>query len=500
MANLSRDEIITRSGNMKNLFKFAIILSSLILSTNVFADVKVKIRQTMAGQTNENTTYIKGKRQRAEQNMSGMQMVTITQCDLKRSLQIMPVSQTYMINSWASAENVPATTITKTVSKPVEKGGVVTTTVTIKDTGERKQMFGYTARHLIITMDTASSPDACQKTKTKMETDGWYIDAAFGLDCEMERYTGKVPDYKNGGCQDRYEMKQNGTGKRGFALYEKMTMFDESGKESFSTVSEVLEFSKATLEDSLFDVPEGYREVKNPAEMYQTASSSSSSAGANSEVLTKGSTVSPTSGLSQNLENLSQGKAPAPVEIGAKKEGVIRLGIANVKTSAVGEGLSAADLAAAIENTLFEYLKGTKVEVVSLDTKLASAIIDEAKAKECDYIIFANVSHKKGGGGFGMFKKVAPVLGNVVPVAGIGNTAGQIAGQVANTVIYTAANMAGNVKAKDEIILDVKLQSAQDNSAPFTKQYKAKAKSDGEDIISPMIEQSVQAIIDAVGK
>jgi hypothetical protein len=41
---------------------------------------------------------------------------------------------------------------------------------------------------------------------------------------------------------------------------------------------------------------------------------------------------------------------------------------------------------------------------------------------------------------------------------------------------------------------------AQSGSDVLTKQYKAKAKSDGEDIISPLIQQAAQAIIDAAAK
>ncbi len=483
---------------MKKLFQFAILLSSVVLSINVFADVKVKSRQTMSGQTSENTTYIKGKRQRAEQNMGSAQMVTITQCDLKRSLQIMPVSQTFMVNSWEPAESATPTTTTKTVAaaKPNEKGGVVTTTVTIKDTGERKQMFGYSARHLLITMDTQASPDACQKTKTKIETDGWYIDAIFALDCETERYASSShTNYKPSGCQDSYQNKQIGTGKRGFPVYEKMTMFDENGKESYSMVNEVLEFSKATLEDSLFNIPAGYREVKNAAEMYSPANSASSSSSLASSLSLSVDNASGNSGLSQNL---SKSKANPSIEVGAKKEGVVRLGLAGVKTGSVGEGVNATDLAAAIQNTLAEYLKGTKVKLVALEAKLPSAIIDEAKEKSCDYIIFANVAHKKGGGGFGMFSKViAPAIG-ATGIGHTGSTIGNIGGQVATHAIVSAGAVAGNIKAKDEITLDLKLQNG--NAVALTKQYKAKAKSDGEDIISPIIEQAAQAILDAVAK
>ncbi len=62
---------------MKNYkLYFALFLSLLFLSTQTFADVKIKSKQTAGGQTYENTTYIKGKRQRTEQNMGGMQIKT----------------------------------------------------------------------------------------------------------------------------------------------------------------------------------------------------------------------------------------------------------------------------------------------------------------------------------------------------------------------------------------------------------------------------------------
>lgn len=156
---------------MKNLFRFTLLFAVSTLSFNIYADVKVKIRQTFSGQSFENTTYIKGKRQRTEQNMGGMQTVNITQCDLKRDLQLMPVAKTYTVDLWGTVEQT-ATAPTQTVSLPTQKGGLVTTTYTIKDTGERKKMFGYEARHLIITLETESLPDACQKTKSRMVTDG----------------------------------------------------------------------------------------------------------------------------------------------------------------------------------------------------------------------------------------------------------------------------------------------------------------------------------------
>ena len=176
------------------------------------ADVKVRAKSTQGNTTSEQTTYIKGQRQRLE--MSGGVMISITQCDLQRTLQIIPQTKTYTVTPFNQpaerTKNHPQANQPKPKATPAAKGGVVTTTITTKDTGERKQMFGYTARHIITQMTTESSPDACQKVKTRMEIDAWYIDAAFGLDCDMSKAYQGYQRADQRGCQDRFEVKQVG--------------------------------------------------------------------------------------------------------------------------------------------------------------------------------------------------------------------------------------------------------------------------------------------------
>jgi len=490
---------------------FAFIIATLFCSQTAFADVKIKSKQTMSGQSYENTTYIKGKRQRTE-TMNGM-MVNITQCDLRRGVQVNPNARTYMVNPFATTtETVTKSAAVKGKSEPVTSGGTITTTITTKDTGESKQMFGYTARHLIITMEMTSSPDACAKNDMKMVTDGWYIDFEAQFDCgDVSTYSSYNNNYKKSGCQDKYSMKTVGTAKRGYAVYEKMSMFDTSGKETMSTVTEVVELSKATLDAGLFDVPADYSEVSDPMEMY-----SAGSLGTSGMQYQKGQTSSmplpngdsfgtnarpsndaPTANV---LGNTLKPSAGASSSAGPKQSGTIRIGLAGVKTGAVGEGLSASDLSAAVQNTLASYLKVPNVEIVALEGKLQSAIDAEAKQKECDYIVYSTVSHKKGGGGFGgMFGQA---LGTAVGSTGIGHTgstAGNIAGQIATQTIVASTNVASNVKAKDEITLDLKLNNAAGASA-LAKVYKVKAKSNGEDIITAAVEQAAQAIVTTIGK
>jgi hypothetical protein len=138
------------------LYTLAILITGIITSTAAMADVKIKSKQTMSGQSYENTTYIKGKRQRSE-SMNGM-MINLTQCDLRRGVQLNSQTKTYMVNSFNDgSQTAGGSTAVSDNKGVVQAGGRVTTTVTTKDTGERKQMFGFTARHLIITMETVSS-------------------------------------------------------------------------------------------------------------------------------------------------------------------------------------------------------------------------------------------------------------------------------------------------------------------------------------------------------
>jgi hypothetical protein len=481
------------NGRMTALGRVALMLACVACGTAAArADVKIKTRQTAQGQASESATYIKGKRSRTE--TAGGQMITIRQCDLRRDLQIMPQARAYTIRPYDTGPAPAATQSASAQAAAATKGGVVTSTVTTRDTGERKQMFGYAARHVITTVEMKSSPDACTPMDGRMETDGWYIDAAFALDCDTERAGAYRMPQQRSGCQDRYETKTVGAAKRGYPVWEKMTGFDKDGRESFSMVNEVVELSQATLDAALFDAPADYREVKD-------FSGASPMATASEGVNEGGPAASPSSegsGVSAGVKGAANSTRPA-AEPGAKRPGVVRLGLAAVKTGSVGDGISSADLAAAVQNTLAEYLKGPSVELVQLEAKLPFEAEAEARRKECDFVVYANVSHKKGGGGGfgGMFGKVvAPAVGQV-GIGHTGSTAGNVAGQVATTAVVSAGAMSANVKQKDELTLGVKVQAPGGATPAASREFKSKAKSAGEDIITPVVEQAAQMILDS---
>src|SRR5256885_9256308 len=147
----------------------------------ITGDFKITFKQNMGGQEMQSTTMIKGMRERSETSMNipgmpaGMNMgqVNITECDLKRTIQINDRARKYMITPMDidSGANVSSNDAGHATGGDSRRGGVITLTLNTVDTGERKEIFGFTARHLRQTTMMQSSPDACQQQNMKIERD-----------------------------------------------------------------------------------------------------------------------------------------------------------------------------------------------------------------------------------------------------------------------------------------------------------------------------------------
>ncbi len=442
------------------------------------ADVKIKTKSTSGGQASEQVTYIKGKRQRAENNEAS---VMITQCDLRRTLQLGVPTKTYVATPFDQKTDAATPASAKEMSADANaprRGGVVTSTYTSTDTGERKKMFGYVARRIKTSIVTESSPDACQVTRSKMETDGWYIDAQFALDCQNVAAAAYAQATQAGGCRDEYRTKQTGAAKLGYPVMVTTTLFDENGNESFTFSQEVLEITNAVLDSALFDVPADYRQVSNQMELYgaaNTMSAANDSSGANS-------------GATNNAALTGgNGAANTNSAVGPKREGVVRVGVALTKTLAAGDGVDPAALAEAARKRLVSSLSGSSIEVVTLEARQPQQVETEAKQKQCDFVLYSTVAHKKGGGGggggFGSFlKKSVSITGGATAVPADEGSANGNAGGV-------------SLKAKDELTLEYRLQRGAE--LVVTNTLKAKAKSNGDDVISQLANQAAASVLAA---
>jgi hypothetical protein len=269
---------------MRNIQRiFFLATACLLFSVPSLADVRVKQRVTTSGQSSESTRSIKGSRERTETKIEMgdpeaaafmPQVATITQCDLRRNVRVNDRARLYMVEPFATVDD--AAPVTRTTPEPTRRttatrqGGTITITYTVRDTGERKMMFGLQARHLITTNEMESSADSCNgPSKTKMEYDGWYVDFSAEFNCpQATPDIPRSPRAERPDCTDRFITKGSAAARLGFLLQGTMKMFGPDGSVQMTQTTETLELSRAPLDVGLFDIPVGYREVTSTQDLY----------------------------------------------------------------------------------------------------------------------------------------------------------------------------------------------------------------------------------------
>jgi hypothetical protein len=173
--------------------------------------------------------------------------------------------------------------------------------------------------------------------------------------------------------------------------------------------------------------------------------------------------------------------------------------IAVVLPSVQGVEGDATAIGASLRDLFASFLKGPSLEVVRLESRLASHAFDEARLKQCPLVLTATMTRKRDGGGGGH------VLGNVIGQAGSSAAWGLPMGSVGAaavrgaTVATTQAigELASSTKARDEVRLDYKLTAIDGKAVLVPKTDKAKAQADGEDLLTPMVERAAEAIVAA---
>jgi hypothetical protein len=357
------------------------------LSAFASADIKIKTRTTVMGHTTESTVYIKGARERNEMSFGGHGgSVSLIQCDQKRMVTVMGNNQCMVIPMGGGESACPAMPSARSMAKMMaggepeaeapRKGGVVTITRTSTDTGETQEMFGYKARHIKSTMVMESSPDACNQSHMKMEMDGWYANVSEGFSCGDESYQAMACRGGRGGCSDRIVLKGGGGTPLGFPLKQTTTMTSAQG--NFTTSTEVIELTKATLEDSLFEMPPGCK-VMDMSAMMGGAPAASSAA------------PQPSAAAAAPPPKPA---APAAPPVAAKAPGAIRIGVVKIKDMS-GQSLPTdsmrLDLMAEITKQQFE--------AIPLDAESPQADVEsEARSKQCDYVLYTLTTQVKDAG------------------------------------------------------------------------------------------------------
>jgi hypothetical protein len=231
----------------------------------------LRLNSTGRARPSITTQFVKGTRSRIERDILGHPRVTINQCDQHQVVQLDPEAReytSYRLNEQgrpAGSQAAPRTPIQTELS-----GGTLVVNIETTDTGERKKIFGYTARHVIERQTMTPGAGAVSQGQ-EIVRDGWYIDldvnagcgprpngAAFAFLGVSSGPAGSAPKI------DKIEIHSKGARENGFAVSvtTKQTSRSPSG-EAFSreSLSDVVELSTAPLDPALFDVPEGFQKV-----------------------------------------------------------------------------------------------------------------------------------------------------------------------------------------------------------------------------------------------
>jgi len=511
-------------------------------------DLHMKKSISVGGNVVSNSeTSIKGARTREVNQGPGASMVTLRQCDLKRTVTLNDQAQSYMVvNDPQDAAAARAAALVTGAPVPEEKktGGHVDVTSSITDTGERKQIFGLNARHLKTKVVEKSSDDACSKVDQTFEVDGWYTD--FGKDTASCAASMAPPVRQSQGCQDAIVERHSGSGKPGYPLVQNVTMHNPDGSTMVVSIN-VTEVSKQPLDAALFDVPAAYKQVNSISELQglpqmpqgvppQPAGAQGfapptqqgnpyGGAAAGSAMSQQMMSQYAAQGAMGNMGNMMHpgggnqpGGAPiaVPQALGPKAPGKIRIGVAPPDAQ-VGQGSNAqADYSTPIRNAMILLMNGPAVEIAALDSRVAMQLQAEAQQKQCDYILMSSVAVKHPqGGGFGKFMKMGGTMAQMTPMGamahGMGgamaasaasaaaSAAAQAAQQQAmNQVMSQLSGFNGQIKQKDDVTVQYQLTQTGQSAPLVQNALQGKAKSDGEDVLTPLLQQTANTVLTQV--
>jgi hypothetical protein len=238
--------------------------------------VKIVTRQITAGFTDTRTEYLAPDRLRNEwqsqmRDGSGPPMATIIlRGERDRVFMLDLAAHEYITYEMDSRGSVA-------MKRPmVDSGGTLQIWIDNVDTGERKDLFGHTARHIITREKRVAGPGACSKP-SMTETDGWYIDGSVMPEWRRQKknsyalvLAAEVSAGSNDKCfdkMDKIEVHRSGV-ETGFPVKVTTTLTSEATqvdgtKRTLSSTwgSEVVELKEGPLELTLFDVPKDFRRV-----------------------------------------------------------------------------------------------------------------------------------------------------------------------------------------------------------------------------------------------
>ncbi len=183
---------------------------------------------------------------------------------------------------------------------------------------------------------------------------------------------------------------------------------------------------------------------------------------------------------------------------------VIRIGVLLPKVQ-LAEASGEISPEEALRSTYAALMNSDSFQLVALNSRLTSLALDEAKKRECDYILNVDLNQEEKKSGGGLFGKVLKDTASRttydaarrVPTGS--GTGERIVSNAAQDAIigtgYTMSNMAVTVKKNDKFVLDYNLTITESGSVVHTNKIESKAQKNNDPVLMEMIEQSANDLV-----
>jgi hypothetical protein len=153
----------------------------------------------------------------------------------------------------------------------------------------------------------------------------------------------------------------------------------------------------------------------------------------------------------------------------------------------------------AVRGTFTTFLTGPSLAVKPLTSRLTSQVREEAKSAGCPYLLLTTFKHERKGGHsvLGQAASGAVQEGAWTVMTSTRSTPTKIAAGAAVSAAGATREVVSSFRAKDELTLGWRLE-APDGKVLVDKSEKRKASSDGEDLLTPLVEHASESIVTAI--
>lgn len=160
---------------------------------------------------------------------------------------------------------------------------------------------------------------------------------------------------------------------------------------------------------------------------------------------------------------------------------------------------NSADVIGAVRDTFTSFLTGPSVAVTPLAARLAGQAREEAKLAQCPYVLFPTVRHERKSAGWlgrvaaGAIQSGAWEAASAAPSSATRVIAGAASTSAATYSVYS------QIKTRDEMQLEYRLES-DDGRVLIENKSQRNAGSDGEDLLTPLVQSAAENIMSAVSQ